>query len=202
MKNQAFEQMNQVALQWLSGRDSHDIAEKAGISYDGEAQCFFFSSLGMDLTMTYPDYRITPQVGKWHYLLILHYLHLADGSALTGEGISFGQMQGGMVRGGGIDRKCEMAIRAVQDFDALAQACRDMGGREIPSNADAAYCIPFLPRLPVTLKIWFADEEFPASGRLFLDGSADHYFTAEDAVAMAEMLLERLTVPAQERTFS
>lgn len=46
---------------------------------------------------------------------------------------------------------------------------------QIVSNADIAFLIPFLPRFPVTLKVWFADEEFPASGRLLLDASADRY---------------------------
>ena len=36
------------------------------------------------------------------------------------------------------------------------------------------------------------DEEFPASGRLFLDESAAHYLTVEDAVTVGGLLLERL----------
>ena len=61
------------------------------------------------------------------------------------------------------------------------------------SNADVAYRIPFLPNFPVLLKAWLPDEEFPASGRLLLDSSADHYLTIEDAVTVAEIILERLT---------
>jgi hypothetical protein len=57
-----------------------------------------------------------------------------------------------------------------------------------------AYHIPFLPRFPVTLKVWLPDEEFPASGRLLMDSSADHYFTIEDAVTMAEILIERIAM--------
>ena len=42
-------------------------------------------------------------------------------------------------------------------------------------------------------RIWFADEEFPASGRLLLDESAPHYLTIEDAVTAASLILDRLT---------
>lgn len=150
--------------------------------------------MGMDATASYPDYRFTPELPGWHRLVILHYLDLADGSALSGKEITFGQMRSGMVRGGGIDRKCEQTIQRMKDLDEdmLAQICKSMGGEQIASNADVAYRIPFLPNFPVVLKIWLPDEEFPASGRMLLDSSADHYLTIEDAVTVAEILLEKI----------
>ena len=63
-----------------------------------------------------------------------------------------------------------------QMHQVALQWLKDADPVQIASNADIAFLIPFLPRFPVTLKVWFADEEFPASGRLLLDASADHYF--------------------------
>ena len=104
-------------------------------------------------------------------------------------------MKSGMVRGGGIDRRCELAIQKRKNLgeDTLTMICKSIGGEPVDSNADAAYRIPFLPNFPVTLKIWLPDEDFPASGRLLLDSSADHYLTVEDAVTVAEILLEKIT---------
>lgn len=197
--NQTFEQMNLAALKWLEERDPAEIAQKAGVDYDPEKRAFSFSSLGMGLTLSYPDYRIDPQIGEWHYLLILHYLHLADGTPLTGKDIAFGQMKAGMVRGGGMDRKCEQVFESIKELDenALSEICIGLGGEKICSNSDAAYRIPFLPNVPVTLKVWLPDEEFPASGKLMVDSSADHYLTIEDAVTMAEILIERISVLAK-----
>ena len=42
-------------------------------------------------------------------------------------------------------------------------------------------------------QVWFADEEFPASGRLLLDESAPHYLTIEDAVTVGSLILDQLT---------
>ena len=135
-----------------------------------------------------------PELPGWHSLVILHYLDLADGFPLTGKLIPFGQMRSGMVRGGGIDRRCELAIQSRKNLnaDTLARICKSIGGEPIASNADAAWRIPFLPRFPVTLNIWLPDEDFSASGRLLLDAGADHYLTIEDAVTVAEILLEKL----------
>lgn len=198
IKDQMFGQMKTAALKRLLGRDPIDIAGKCGIQYNANTRTFCFSSLGTDLEIIYPSYEIQPKVSGWHELLILHYLDLADGTPLSGKEISFSQMESGMVRGGGIDHKCEMAIRTITEKDErkVDYICAQLGGERIQSNADIAYRIPFLPRFPVTLKVWFPDDEFPASGRLLIDESADHYFTIEDAVTVAELLIERITIPA------
>lgn len=194
-QDQMFSQMTQAALIRLAGRDPGEIARKAGVCYDEAASVFRFSSMGVEVTVRHPDYTITPELPGWHILVILHYLDLADGFPLIGKEISFGQLRSGLVRGGGIDRKCELAIQKLWELhgDMLEAVCVGTGGERIASNADAAYRIPFLPRFPVTLKVWFPDEEFPASGRMLLDASADHYLTIEDAVTVAEILLEKIT---------
>lgn len=194
-KNQMFSQMNQAALARLEGRDPHKIARNAGVWYDTETQIFHIPTMGMDVTVSCPDYRFVPELPGWHSLVILHYLDLADGFPLTGKEISFKQMNSGMVRGGGIDQKCELSIQSLKNLggDTLMKICENIGGELIASNADAAYRIPFLPNFPVVLKIWQPDEDFPASGRLFVDASADHYLTIEDAVTVVEILLEKIT---------
>lgn len=194
-QNQMFSQMRQAALARLAGRDPKGIARNSGVCYEESTQQFHIPTLGRMVTLHYPDYRFAPELPGWHSLVILHYLDLADGFPLTGKEIPFGQMRSGMVRGGGIDRRCELAIQNQKDLneDTLAKICESIGGEPVASNADAAFRIPFLPRFPVTLKIWFPDEDFPASGRMLLDAGADHYLTIEDAVTVAEILLERLT---------
>ena len=44
----------------------------------------------------------------------------------------------------------------------------------------------------IWLKVWFADDEFEASGKLLVSKSADHYLTIEDAVTVGELLLSKL----------
>lgn len=51
----------------------------------------------------------------------------------------------------------------------------------------------FLPRCSLWLKVWFADDELPPSGRLLIDESAPHYLTIEDAVTAGSLILDALT---------
>lgn len=55
------------------------------------------------------------------------------------------------------------------------------------TNADLSAVFEFMPRYPLMLKIWLADDEWQASGKLLLDRSADHYLPVEDAVTVGEI---------------
>ena len=193
-QNQMFFQMKQAALARLADRDPNEIATYANVLYDDISKTFQFQSLGIQVSVHYPDYAFSPNLPGWHELVILHYLDLADGTPVAGNQIPFGQMKSGMVRGGGIDRKFETAIQDLHGLKeaSLATVCERLGGERIASNADMSFRIPFMPRFPVFLKLWLPDEEFPASGRIFVDSSADHYLTIEDAVTVAERIIDAL----------
>ncbi len=80
-----------------------------------------------------------------------------------------------------------------KDPEKIQKACTSLGAEFIETKADLCAVFPVLPRYPVTLKIWFADEEFPASGKIFLQDHADHYLSVEDAVTVGEILLQKLS---------
>lgn len=61
---------------------------------------------------------------------------------------------------------------------------------EIAKKSGAVF--PFLPHYPIWLKVWFADDEFEASGKLLVSRSTEHYLTIEDAVTVGELLLSKL----------
>lgn len=189
MKDQRFDEMLKAALAWLKNRAPEEIAQRADVFFDGSA--FRFMSLGEWISVAYPNYEITPQLPHWHHLLVLHYLNIADGSPLKGQQISFSQYEGGMVRGGDFDRRAEQIFHEFEMED-LHRKCKALGGVVKNGKADLCVELPFLPKYPVTLNFWEADEDFPASGRLTVDESAAHYLTIEDAVTVGELILQEL----------
>ncbi len=192
-EKRAFWEMHKAACQMLAGKAPEEIAEKAGVSFENNAFCV--PSLGKCYRFSYPEYVCEDKLHDWQYLTILHYLNLADGTPVSGTAIPMAQMPSGMVRGGGYDRttaeylsrflrgKSEAQVRAI--FASL-------GGEEIGGKADLNIRLPYLPRFPLYVNVWFADEEFPPSGRLLVDSTAGHYLTIEDAVSVAEVILELL----------
>ena len=77
--------------------------------------------------------------------------------------------------------------------EELERRCEALGANFETSNADLCARFDFAPRYPVWLKVWFGDEEFPASGHLFVDASAPRYLTIEDAVTVGSLILDQLT---------
>ena len=110
-ENRAFMEMMKAAREWLAGRDPAEIAERTGIEYNEKTKEFSLVSLGMELCVRYPDYEIEPHINEWHQLVILHYMKLADGTPLTGQWMTMGEVKDGLIRGGDFDRRCENVIR-------------------------------------------------------------------------------------------
>ena len=192
--NRQYDSMLAVARQRLARHDPADIARRAAVTFDGRR--FTMTSLGQTVTVSYPDFQVSPALDMWHALPLLHYLDLADGAPLTGQTITFSQYKDGLVRGGGLDRNAELIVRrdlGILPPEELERRCRSLGAELLPSNADFCARFDFAPRYPIWLKVWFSDEEFPASGRLLLDESAPHYLTIEDAVTVGSLILDQLT---------
>ena len=202
VQNRAFEEMRKYALERLEERDILEIARNTDMEYDREKNLFYLSSLGREVRIFCPGYEIEPELDEWHQLLIYHYMDLADGTELTGELMAFGDLPGGMVRGGGFDRQSEQTLSlrfGHCTMEQMIRACKKLGGTLIPSNADICAVFSVLPLYPVTFKLWFSDDEIQGSGRLFLDKSAAHFLTVEDAVTAGTLLLEALL---RETTFA
>ena len=62
MSNQMFSQMGQAALTRLKGRNPGEIARNAGVRYDEDTQAFHIPTMGTVVTVSYPDYRFTPEL--------------------------------------------------------------------------------------------------------------------------------------------
>lgn len=191
--NRAFQEMLRPARERLSHRRPEDIAEKTGAVFDGET--LRLTVLGRETFVTYPSFDPDPALEEWTALLLLHYLDLADGTAVSPETVSFGGLREGLIRGTKFDRTAEEGLARFLDGrtpEQVRAACEGLNARFIDARADLCAVFHLFPNYPLTVKFWWADEEFPASGKMLLSASADHYLTIEDAVTAGEVLLSRL----------
>ena len=170
-ENRAFQEMLQAAVKRLQNRSGEDIAAKSGAVFHSSRNVLEVLSFYETIEIQLPEFRINSDMDEWHYLTLLHYLDMADGTEGSQKLITFGNLKDGLIRG--------------TKFD--------LGAEFTETKADLCAVFPVLPRYPVTLKIWFADEEFPVSGKIFLQDHADHYLSVEDAVTVGEILLQKLS---------
>lgn len=200
-----FEEMLLSAKQRLEGRDPEELAKNSGAVFDAEKNLLVVKSLNEEIEIRLPEYTFVQEVEEWQQLVLLHYLDLGDGTPASEELITFGNLKDGLIRGTKFDRTL---VQGLEKFlkgkteKELCTICEELGGEQVKSNADICMKFDFLPNYPLWLKIWLADEEFEASGKLLLSKSADHYLTVEDAVIVGEIFLTKLHRQAVNKIMS
>ena len=173
------------------------------------------ASLNETFILDWPSCRWREAPENWQSLVLLHYLDLADGTPVLAYGpdagtfeeaggssgsistaklITMKQVPDGLVRGSKFEftaaRSFERILRGCT-AEQIRSAASALGAVPTEGKGDLCFCVPFAPRFPVFLQIWLADEDFPASGHLYLDISAGRYLTIEDIVTVGEILIKR-----------
>ena len=75
--------------------------------------------------------------------------------------------------------------------EALREACRQLGGREIPMG-ELSFEIPLFDFLPVMVQFWSSDDEFPPVFKLMWDENVLAFLRFETVCYAARFLVMRL----------
>lgn len=194
-EDRAFLQMLRPAVERLRRRAPEEVAERAGGRVDPDRRLLLLETLGETVALSLPRWAPDRPLESWHHLLLLHYLEMADGTACDPRPMAFGEIKNGVIRGVKFDRTAEGALSELlwgRTPEAVRTACLRAGGEPVPARADLSVQFRLFPRYPLLLNVYFADEEFPASGKLLVSRTAGHYLDIEDAVVAGELLLRRL----------
>lgn len=181
--DQQMERMFRAAREKLLGKDPLVTADRAGVIWKKE-RSFEVTCLGRTVIINVPSYSCENSLNTWASLTLLQYLDTADGEPLSGRWISLAELPGGAFRGMGFDTEVETVFRPYSektDAEKLADAVTKLDGEVLSEKADLAAVLHFAPRFPIKLQYWCADEEFPASLRMYVDANAVHYLSTEGA---------------------
>lgn len=125
--------------------------------------------------------------------------HLARAREIppAGRMISPGEVPGGraLVAGPHALPLKPLTARFGCDPEALVRRAVELGGEEI-SGADVAVRLPGLPRVPMYLLLWVADEEFPAKAAPGVDAHIMHHLDLDGILSLSHLTIQRLTEPA------
>lgn len=112
---------------------------------------------------------------------------------LAHEWVNVGSLS--TIQGGTLEKRGDFFQNAGKAFagkaDALSRACEALGGKEL-EKGDAAYELDLFPFLPLILRFWDADEDFPASLQILVDKNILDYMHYETLMFALSHVLERL----------
>ena len=116
----------------------------------------------------------------------------APDAVAAGEFCPVGSLPGVFVGGSGLGIKPQRLATIIHDDpDAFRRGCEALGGREVPMG-DIGYRLEIFPGLPMCLKFYFADEEFPPSLTFLWDKNILRFVRYETVYYIAGCLQERL----------
>lgn len=166
----------------LEERAVQDIAAAAGAAADPAASVLIVRSFGQDISISLKDRAIsgrTPEgsrllsrLGGIYRLSLLWYLATAKDLSCSGRLVRPRDLPGGDIFGKGshvmpLDRIAAAYGTSRETFLARGTS---LNGSPV-KLADAGLLLRPVPRIPVTLGLWLADDEFPARADIFLDST-------------------------------
>jgi hypothetical protein len=126
------------------------------------------------------------ELGLTDQVLILHYLVKADGRPVTGEWIAYREIPGAQAYHPVFHKRAMAPL--ISGFGKRPELLLELT-RGLPASpgqgADAAVIIQALPRVPLMIQVWSADEDFEAEAGVLLDRSIPGYLSAEDVAWLA-----------------
>ena len=140
--------------------------------------------------LTRPDARVDYNTA----LVLVTHLARAEEVPPVGRMISFNELPGGRALVAGphalpLDPLAEHYGRHPQ---ALVQRALELGGEEI-WGADVAVRLPGLPRVPLYLLLWLADEDFPAQAAPGVDAKVMQHLDLDGLLSLSHLMVQRLT---------
>ena len=129
-ENRAFQEMLLAAVKRLQNRSGEEIAAKSGAVFHSSRNVLEVLSFYETIEIQLPEFRINSNMDEWHYLTLLHYLDMADGTEGSQKLITFGNLKDGLIRGTKFDRTAEQKLeKLLQDKDPekIQKACKNLG---------------------------------------------------------------------------
>lgn len=168
----------------LASLKPDDVCKRAQVSFDKATGTYTLKSFGRDIFISLEDKNISSnspesevllkRLGYFSKLAILWYLVSAKDIPLSGEFVKPVNLKGGHLffRGSHVLPLDKVTEKYKDDTNRFLEKGRDLGGEQL-QYGDASIRLFPLPRIPVVLILWRADDKFPARADLLFDNTCE-----------------------------
>ena len=133
---------------------------------------------------------------SWTKIIVYDYVRRKGSMALSGDWIPLGHFPhtASHVKAFQSSAEKKIANSFKNDLEGLKRRCAEVGANEAKGKTKADYfcCFELLPRVPLYLSFWAADEEFDAECRILFDRSAEEYIDIEYLAYLVERFVDKL----------
>lgn len=186
----------------LKSADPDTICKNAGVEFDSSCSAYILQSLNCTFKLNLERYSIEPvssnsemilkKAGYFFSLSAPVYLIHAKDIPLTGKLINPQNLKGAsgqfFTSGSHVLPVHKIALKYGFDPQGFARRCEELGGHAL-SYRDVSYCLYPFKRLPMTLILHLADDEFDAVVSILFDSSCELQCPVDVIWSSAMMLL-------------
>lgn len=190
----------------VAASDPAEVCARAGVEFAPESGAFRLTAFGQRFSVS-PGERLIlgldpggeALLGRhgWLFRLsALWYLVKACRARPCGTLVRPSGLPGGEIflRGTHVLPLGELAARYAGAPQAFLEAGAALGGRPV-GYGDAAIELPALPKVPATVILWTADEQFPARADLLVDATAPHHLPLDILWSTAMLTVQLFLEP-------
>ncbi|MCL1880286.1 MAG: DUF3786 domain-containing protein [Actinomycetia bacterium] len=178
------------------------MSERTNLRYDSDSREFCFTLAGFGYRASWPDFTMTsigghPDGNDYERILVIRYLCEGQFAPATGKEWHYRDMPSANTYeqcfNGRVSRRLIKGFsKDLESLRAIMEGNNGFQGELLDDNCDLGYRFDLLDGLPVSLRFWREDDEFPASVVLLFDSSLQFAFSAEDLAVAGGILVDHL----------
>jgi hypothetical protein len=193
-----------AAKKALSGIDLAETAERIGGSFQGNQ--LIVKVLGKNFGIdTGGSLFAEIHVNPWVAGPLLNYVLRGKGSSPSGNWVSYRELNDGRERYPLFQKRCEEAMKRVADSypDLFDDMVHIFGGKQVEKQfeSDISVVLHPLPKLPIMICYWAAEDGLESSLNVFFDKTADQNLDAGSVFTLAAGLARMFEKLAQRHGF-
>ncbi|MDO4542711.1 MAG: DUF3786 domain-containing protein [Bacillota bacterium] len=185
-----------LALENFQKANLEEMIENCG--FTPEEGGFGLRFINLDLKVEYPSGEVIDKstgkpVNDTVKVLVLHHAVYAKGGELGEGSISYKELPGGEIYIDPFTRRCLNALTGIfgSNIEALKKAVAATDHIE-ENFGDYSCTIRVMPKIPITLIVYEADDEFPASSNALFNKEAANFLHTEDYNQITSYLVSTL----------
>jgi len=194
------EQQHPINVLWerLAAAQPSAVVQRTEAAYDPDRHVFRLLLCACEHTVDPATRSVVAADGPAGYeakLVCVQYLLVAQDRPLSGQTVLATTLPYGdfFFRGPHPMPTARIEAAFGEDTVSFAAAAEALGGRPVDMG-DAAFEFPALPRLPITIVLWTADDEFPARAQFLFDSTAHLHLPLDALWLLTRILAKRLVV--------
>ncbi|RMD59138.1 MAG: DUF3786 domain-containing protein, partial [Nitrospirae bacterium] len=131
----------------------------------------------------------------WERILLLLYIKNRGSGELSNRWVSFSELKGGYVKVEGLKKDCEKPLSEIieKHIDKIDDIFLRLGAETLKEeNADKAWKLYLLPKIPIKILYWHPVEEFPSGIKILFDSTADRFLDIESLIFLCEGFVHKI----------